>query len=66
MWQYPQLAGSVAEFIYNLGMERNGDLVKAAAYAPLFYNTPKQASQWHPDLIAFSTSITLNCKALSF
>ena len=52
MVEYPQMTGSVAEFIYAL--ERNGDLVRVSAYAPLFYNTAsKQASQWRPSLIAF-------------
>jgi alpha-L-arabinofuranosidase len=52
---YPELRGSVAEFIYAMGMERNGDIVKGGAYAPLFHNVPLAANQlWIPDLISFS------------
>ena len=52
---YPELRGSVAEFIYAMGMERNGDIVKGGAYAPLFHNVLLPRNQlWVPDLISFS------------
>ena len=32
---YPEMQGSIAEAVYLIGLERNSDLVKMAAYAPL-------------------------------
>lgn len=32
---YPNLQGSVAEAVFMIGLERNSDVVKMAAYAPL-------------------------------
>ncbi|KAF9524434.1 glycoside hydrolase superfamily [Crepidotus variabilis] len=55
-WSLPELRGSVAEFVYHMGFERNGDLVKGAAYAPIFHNTPLPRDElWLPDLISFSS-----------
>jgi alpha-L-arabinofuranosidase len=57
-YTYPELRGSVGEFVYALGMERNGDIVKGAAYAPLFHNTPLPRDQlWLPDLISFGQCV---------
>ncbi|KAK0644732.1 putative alpha-L-arabinofuranosidase A [Lasiodiplodia hormozganensis] len=49
---YPYMGGSVAEAVYMLGFERNADVIKMGAYAPLLqlYN----ASQWTPNLIPFT------------
>ena len=43
--------GGVAEAAMMTGMERNGDLVRLASYAPLFNRMGH--SQWTPDLIWF-------------
>ena len=43
------LGSAVAEAAYMTGLERNGDVVQMASYAPLFANT--EAWQWTPDLI---------------
>jgi len=40
---------ALAEAAFMTGMERNGDVVKMASYAPLFANV--EAWQWRPDLI---------------
>lgn len=53
--QYP----AVGEAMFMIGMERNQDIVKLAAYAPLFENVHYTA--WSPDLIAFDN---LRCYAL--
>ena len=42
---------ALAEAAYMTGLERNGDIVKMAAYAPLFGNL--KATHWSPDLIWF-------------
>ncbi|CAO1625635.1 unnamed protein product [Sympodiomycopsis kandeliae] len=47
----PTLIASLAEAAFTAGMERNGDLIAGAAYAPLFHNNA--ASQWTPDMILF-------------
>jgi alpha-L-arabinofuranosidase len=40
---------ALAEAAYMTGLERNGDMVRMASYAPLFANT--EAWQWTPNLI---------------
>ena len=45
------LRNALAEAAYMTALERNGDIVHLAAYAPLFGNTTK--TQWTPDLIWF-------------
>ena len=45
------LEAALAEAAYMTGLERNGDIVKMAAYAPLFGNLT--ATHWSPDLIWF-------------
>ncbi|KAL1650061.1 hypothetical protein SLS58_001439 [Diplodia intermedia] len=49
---YPYMGGSVAEAVYMLGWERNADVVRMGAYAPLLqlFN----ATQWTPDLVGFT------------
>mgnify|MGYP001183571651 FL=1 len=42
---------ALAEAAYMTGIERNGDIVKLASYAPLFGNGTSY--QWNPDLIWF-------------
>ncbi|TGO18286.1 hypothetical protein BTUL_0011g00920 [Botrytis tulipae] len=49
---YGTWVGAVGEAIYLLGMERNGDIVIGASYAPGFQNI--NSFQWTPDLITFS------------
>ena len=46
------LNAALAEAAYMTGLERNGDIVKMAAYAPLFGNLT--ALHWAPDLIWFN------------
>ena len=47
-----RLEAALAEAAYMTGLERNGDIVKMAAYAPLFGNLT--ATHWSPDLIWFN------------
>lgn len=47
-----RLESALAEAAYMTGLERNGDIVKMAAYAPLFGNLT--ATHWSPDLIWFN------------
>lgn len=53
--QYP----AVGEAMFMIGLERNQDIVKLAAYAPLFENV--HYCVWSPNLIAFDN---LRCYAL--
>lgn len=46
------LEAALAEASYMTGLERNGDIVRMACYAPLFGNA--KANQWKPDMIFFS------------
>lgn len=46
------LKAALAEAAYMTGLERNGDVVVMAAYAPLFGNIT--ATHWAPDLIWFN------------
>lgn len=48
------LQAALAEAAYMTSLERNSDIVKMAAYAPLFGNTV--SSQWAPDMIWFNNS----------
>jgi alpha-L-arabinofuranosidase len=50
------LAGALGEAAYMTGIERNGDLIPLAAYAPLFGNINKL--HWFPDLIYFNSSFS--------
>lgn len=43
---------ALSEAAYMTGLERNGDIVRMAAYAPLFGNVT--ATHWAPDLIWFN------------
>ena len=47
-----RLEAALAEAAFMTGLERNGDIVKMAAYAPLFGNLT--ATHWSPDLIWFN------------
>ncbi|MBR6619602.1 MAG: carbohydrate binding domain-containing protein [Clostridia bacterium] len=49
------LKAALAEAAYMTGLERNGDIVKMAAYAPLFGNLT--ATHWSPDLIWFNNHL---------
>lgn len=49
---------ALAEAAYMTGLERNGDIVKMAAYAPLFGNLT--ALHWAPDLIWFNNHTSTN------
>ncbi len=54
--------GSLAEAIYAMGMERNGDIVYGAAIAPSLSST--EHKQWTPNLINFNPSAV--SKSISF
>ena len=47
-----RLEAALAEAAFMTGLERNGDIVKMAPYAPLFGNLT--ATHWSPDLIWFN------------
>lgn len=49
------LRAALAEAAYMTGLERNGDIVVMAAYAPLFGNLT--ATHWSPDLIWFNNHL---------
>ncbi len=46
------LDAALAEAAYMTGLEKNGDVVEMACYAPLFANV--KLNQWQPDLIYYS------------
>ena len=46
-----KLIDALAEALYLLHVERNGDVVRMTSYAPLFAR--KNATNWNPDLIYF-------------
>ncbi|GIV17411.1 MAG: alpha-N-arabinofuranosidase [Armatimonadota bacterium] len=48
------LRAAIAEAAFMTGLERNGDIVVMAAYAPLFVNVNDR--KWNPDLIGFDSS----------
>ena len=50
------LEAALAEAAYMTGLERNGDIVEMAAYAPLFGNLT--ATHWAPDLIWFNNNLS--------
>ena len=50
------LKSALAEAAYMTGLERNGDIVVMAAYAPLFGNLT--ATHWAPDLIWFNNHLS--------
>ena len=56
--QSNNMKAALAEAAYMTGLERNGDIVKLAAYAPLFGNLT--ATHWSPDLIWFNNH-TVTC-----
>lgn len=51
------LNSALAEAAYMTGLERNGDIVTMAAYAPLFSSTT--ARHWSPNLIWFNNSSSM-------
>lgn len=54
--QSNRLEAALAEAAYMTGLERNGDIVKMAAYAPLFGNLT--ATHWAPNLIWFNNHLS--------
>jgi len=55
-----KLIDALAEGLYLLHVERNGDVVSMTSYAPLF--AKKDATNWNPDLIYFDNQRTyLTC-----
>ncbi|MBR3816975.1 MAG: carbohydrate binding domain-containing protein [Clostridia bacterium] len=51
-----RLEAALAEAAYMTGLERNGDIVEMAAYAPLFGNLT--ATHWAPNLIWFNNHLS--------
>ncbi len=51
-----RLEAALAEAAFMTGLERNGDIVEMAAYAPLFGNLT--ATHWAPDLIWFNNHLS--------
>jgi alpha-N-arabinofuranosidase len=45
---------ALGDAAFMTGMERNADIIEMAAYAPLFSNVNKGATQWTPDLIGYN------------
>ena len=54
--QSNRLEAALAEAAFMTGLERNGDIVEMAAYAPLFGNLT--ATHWAPDLIWFNNNLS--------
>lgn len=50
--KFPTLGAALAEKVYAAGMERNGDIVKGAAYAPGLGSVV--SPQWTPNMINFN------------
>lgn len=50
-----RLEAALSEAAFMTGLERNGDIVEMAAYAPLFGNLT--ATHWAPDLIWFNNNV---------
>ncbi len=48
------LRTAIAEAAYLTSLERNGDVVRLASYAPLLAR--RQHTQWHPDMIYFNAT----------
>lgn len=51
-----KLINAISEAAYMTSLERNGDVVRMASYAPLF--AKKNFTQWNPDLIYFDNTKT--------
>lgn len=49
----PNFGAALGDAAFMTGLERNGDLVVMAAYAPLFVNVNPGAMQWSSDLIGY-------------
>lgn len=49
-----KLKNAIAEAAYMIGLERNGDVVSMASYAPLL--AKKSHTQWKPDMIFFDNT----------
>ena len=54
--QSNKLEAALAEAAFMTGIERNGDIIEMAAYAPLFGNLT--ATHWAPDLIWFNNHLS--------
>nr|APY26399.1 alpha-L-arabinofuranosidase [Auricularia auricula-judae] len=51
---FPTLQGSIAEAVFMIGMQRNGDLVLSSSYAPYLANV--ESTQWTPNIINFNAT----------
>ncbi|KAJ8081280.1 hypothetical protein PM082_007113 [Marasmius tenuissimus] len=51
---YPTMEAAAGEAAFMTGMERNSDIVFAAAYAPLLNHV--KSTQWSPNLVSFDAN----------
>lgn len=49
----PNLNAALADAVWTMGMERNGDIIPLQCYAPLFVNVNPGAWQWPTNLIGY-------------
>ncbi|KAI5845036.1 glycoside hydrolase family 51 protein [Morchella snyderi] len=61
---YTTLIGMISEAVFAIGMEKNADLVRAAAYAPILQNL--NSYQWSPDLISFTADPEETALSISY
>ena len=47
---------ALSEAAYMTGLERNGDVVKLAAYAPMFGNNDRGVNQWAADMMFYTNT----------
>ncbi|KAI0354496.1 glycoside hydrolase [Trametes cingulata] len=59
---FPNMQGAAGEAAFMTGLERNSDIVFAAAYAPLLQHVNR--TQWTPDLVSFDAGSVI--KSTSF
>ncbi|KAI0777744.1 glycoside hydrolase family 51 protein [Trametes elegans] len=59
---FPTVAAAAGEAAFMTGLERNSDIVFAAAYAPLLQHV--NSTQWTPDLVSFDAGSVI--KSVSF
>ncbi|KAL1306356.1 hypothetical protein AAFC00_005070 [Neodothiora populina] len=51
---FPTMAGSTAEAVYMIGMERNSDVVKMSCFAPILEHF--DMAQWSPDAVGYDAA----------
>ncbi|KAK7541754.1 Arabinosidase A [Phyllosticta citricarpa] len=61
---WPYMAGGVSEAVFLIGIERNSDVIRLAAYAPTLQHV--NGTQWVPDMISYDASPTGIVKSTSY